>query len=354
LFGVDESLDYLKEIMPGNKALGLLAQLDFENWVMSQGVNVQNKYMQGCWLVASRSDDFYALRTCFFVWPEVVKAGALPSLIQGLERSRQFHGMCSSLNNSSLDVIHCFATFSGSQPTLTDVSWNIFRYRNERLAEQSPDRYFAGWKGRGRRSLGKPWKDETTHKFNQLNGASLTRIVLPQLFYNGFFKGVYSAGTMDPYDTDGFVVSYDGRVFPVELKEKFPFEHQSIGKTFGVDAGRILMLLRICLPTNSNAFYIVREVDESSHRGFVNWKFIRLDEVLMKCSWQLQAGGPGMASSATSAGSQTSTVLIPYRCFSTLTPEVLSDGYLGEISSLSENARDVAKEFLKKMRALDT
>ena len=189
----------------------------------------------------------------------------------------------------------------------------------------------------------------TVDKINDLEADALTSLALPQLFYNGFFKAIYKAGTMDPYDTDGFIISYDGRVYPIELKEKFPFEHSAIGETIGVDAGRILMMLRICLPLNANGFYIVREVEATPERELVGWKVMHLDEVLMKCSWNLQSGGPSMASRAGGRGSRTSTILMPYRAFSNLTAETFSDNNLRRNATLTENIRQTAEEFMRRL-----
>jgi len=54
------------------------------------------------------------------------------------------------------------------------------------------------------------------------------------------------------------------------------------------------MMLRICLPMNINGFYIVREVEETEERRFVGWKIIRLDELLMKCNWNLARAEPNI------------------------------------------------------------
>lgn len=336
-------------IMPGHKALGLLAQLEFERWIDAQDVTVRNKYFRGCWIAALRGGDFYAIRTSFFVHQEIRLENGLREAINAIIENRQFHALCSSLNSAGFDTIHCFPVTNSRKFSTGDVKWKIYRYENERLVHEDPDRYFSVWRGRGRVSRPRQWMASTVEKFKKLDEKSLTSLVLPQLFYNDFFKGRYKANVMDPYDTDGFMISYDGRVFPIEVKEKFPFNHQQIGRTIGIDVGRILMMLRICLPLNTNGLYIVREVEETAERKLVGWKVIRLDELLMKCSWNVQAGGPGMASSAGGAGSPTSTILIPYRVFSELTPEIFSDNYFRQHATLTESARRRAQEFVTEL-----
>ena len=345
----EEAFDYLRGIMPGHKGLGLLAQLRFEEWVNSQGERTRNKYFPGCWIVALKHTDFYALRTCFFVWPTIERNDAISSIVDNLLQNRQFQAMCSSLNGAGFDVLQCFPVVDREPATIRGLTWRFHRYCEEELTELVAGEYFERWRGRGRVGRPRPWMESTVEKYSALEQASLTALALPQLFYSNFFKAVYRAGTMDPYDTDGFIISYDGKVFPIELKEKFPFQHSAIGRTLGVDAGRILMLLRTCLPMNSNGFYIVREVEETEERELVGWKIMRLDEVLMKCSWNLQAGGPGMASSAGGRGSRTSTILMPYREFSDMTAETFAETNLRGNATLTENTRRAAEEFMRKL-----
>ncbi len=345
----EEALRYLQSVMPGHKALGLLAQLKLRKWVEEQGERVSNKYFPGCWMVARKESDFYALRTCFFVWPEIERNDDLLDIVATLSSNRQFHAMCSSLNGVGFEVIQCFPIVQEEPATIPRLIWRFYRYQDEQLREQITEDYFCHWRGRGRVSRPRPWMSSIEDKFTDLGEVDLTTLALPELFYNGFFKAVYRANTMDPYDTDGFIISYDGKIFPIELKEKFPFTDRTIGQTIGIDAGRILMMLRICLPINATGFYIVREVEETRERELVGWKIIRLDEVLMKCSWNLRAGGPGMASSARGRGSQTSTILLPHSEFSDMTANIFSETNLQQNASLMENTRYIAEEFIRRI-----
>ncbi len=42
------------------------------------------------------------------------------------------------------------------------------------------------------------------------------------------------------------------------------------------------MLLRLCLPNDSNALYLIRELDEAG--SFIGWKFITLSDIIMTAS----------------------------------------------------------------------
>ena len=168
---------------------------------------------------------------------------------------------------------------------------------------------------------------------------------MTQVFYNSFIKGRYKLTISDPYDADGFIISYSGSVFPLEMKEKYPFDTNT-GSRLGVDVGRILMLLRICLPLNSNAMYIVREVANTEDRDFVGWKMARLDTILLKSYWQGIGGGRGMT------GGATQTITMPYEEFEDITVDTLSEDHLNEISQMSEVVRRQADAFRREVERL--
>lgn len=346
---VDEALNYLKKIMPGNKALGLLAQLEFNKWISKQSYKIKDKFFPGCWIVALKDSEFYALRACFFVHSEVINLSELENVINKIKNDRNYHVLFSSLKSVGFDIIYSIPVVDGESFSLSDIKWRIYRYKREDLVEEDLNQYLSIWQGRGRPSRGGEWRDIIIEKYQNLDEKDITQITLPQLFYNDLFKSIYKANVMDPYDSDGFVISYSGKIFPLEIKEKFPFNHQQIGKTLGIDVGRVLMLLRICLPLNMNAFYIVREVEEAVDRKLLGWKIISLNEILMKCSWNVQAGGPGMANRANETGSPTSTILLPYGAFMDMKPEFFSEENLTKMASLTDNAKVIAQEFLHKL-----
>lgn len=349
----NEALEYLRRIMPGHKALGLLAQKDFEDWIRRAGEQVENKYFSGCWIVSPR-ENFFSRRTCFFVHQSLEPTDSLDNTVADLVRDRGFQSMCSSLTAAGFAVIYFIGhSRSGSESRIVDIGWRGYRYRNEILEQFDVGRFFQNWRGRGRASRGRPWQGPAERLMSELSPRSLTSILLPQLFYNDLLKTTYRVSTQDPYDVDGFIISFDGKVFPIEVKEKFPFDG-ALGPTLGVDAGRVLMMLRIALPMDGNAFYVVREVRDSEKREFVGWKVTTLDQIVMKCSWNLQAGGPGMASSAGGAGGLTSTILLPYGIFGDMSSSIFSENSLTSLWKLSDNVKRQAQLFLTDLERMFT
>ena len=127
------------------------------------------------------------------------------------------------------------------------------------------------------------------------------------------------------------------RCLPIEIKEKFPGE-SSAGAFFGIDAGRLLMLLRLCLPNDSNAVYLIREVTEGERR-FVGWKCMTLSEIVTAASWNLQRGGTGMG------GQETQTVRLPYSCFREFGPNFMSEENMESIKNLPKDIKRIAACF---------
>jgi hypothetical protein len=220
----------------------------------------------------------------------------------------------------------------------------LFKYRNERLDPINAQQFFEIWPGRGRPGRGAAWNSNVIDRYQTVDIQALESLTLNQVFFNSFVKELVRKPIADPYDVDGFFVSYEGKIFPLEIKEKFPFEANKI-RLLGLDAGRILMLMRICLPLDCNGLYVVREVEDSPERRFVGWKITTLDSIIMNCNWNLQAGGTGMT------GGQTQTVTLPYDCYSNMAPETFSDDNLHRISQFSQILRERASTFQNEVEA---
>ncbi len=84
----------------------------------------------------------------------------------------------------------------------------------------------------------------------------------------------------DPYDVDKFIVSLSQKhVLPIKMKETFPVITNK-DRYYVIDTDRIMVLLRISIPSDSNAVYIVRQITEEG-RKFEAWKYITLSQIIM-------------------------------------------------------------------------
>ena len=331
------AISYLQNIMGSNKAMGLVAQADFQKWVHECGGNVQRKYFNGCWVMSPKGSTA-SKRMCFFVHEKIETQDTLRSAVNSLIPNRGFHSLCGSMARSGFGVFHCFAIGDPNTRTLGSLEWALFRYQGENLVRIDAQQFFQIWPGRGRPGRGAAWDARVLDRYQVLDLHALESLVLNQVFFNSFVKELMRKPVADPYDVDGFFVSYEGKIVPLEIKEKFPFEANRI-RLLGIDAGRILMLMRICLPLDCNGLYVIKEVEDSPQRRFVDWKMATLDSIVMNCNWTLQAGGTGMT------GGPTQTVTFPYDCFSSLRAETFSDDNLHRIGEFSNIIKEKAAAF---------
>jgi len=170
----------------------------------------------------------------------------------------------------------------------------------------------------------------------------LKTALLNELFYTGFLKALLKKPVNDPYDVDQFAISLSQKhIFPMEIKEKFAATENSSSKFFGIDAGRIMMMLRLCLPNDANAIYLIRELNEAG--VFQGWKYITLSDIIMASGWNLQAGGRGMG------GQNTQTVKLHYDRFRDFTEDTISEDNLKIIGNMPEEIKKTAQEFSEKI-----
>lgn len=351
--GTHTIIEILDDMWPRNKAKGIYAQTTLTRDVLAGtfGSDAYEKFFSGCWFLAPKETEFYKFRFSFFVHPSVKRTdetSANPKEILG-ERYRPFHAMSEFLNNAGIGAVYVVArTQDGALPLqqigrriYQGITWTFASFENGEFVQRDPSGFFNKWPGnRGRPTYRKrpdEWEVQTRDHFYTLDENRLTELLLNELFFTGFIKGELRKPINDPYDIDSFLLSISQKhVLPIEIKQKFPAEARD-GLFFGIDAGRVMMLLRICLPNDANAIYLIREVQSTGE--FVGWKYITLSDLIMTASWNLQAGGIGMG------GQNTQTIRLPYKYFRQFDPSVVSEDNLQKIGNLPKEAKSVAKDF---------
>jgi len=276
----------------------------------------KQKFYPGCWIVSPKSHDSNKFRYVVSVHEQLVDHEPQETEIDSLldHNKENFYKVAKFLSNASLGVIHAvpFSTtgqidFSRiNSDDFTAVSWTLFFYDEGRLVKKDASYFFSNW-----RAGMKPRKPQQKQKWNNNSQIvsklmnvpieTLEAFVLKEMFYTGCLKSLIKISTNDPYDVDSFILSSEtDDVYPLELKEKSPVykaykrggginEHY-----FGIDSGRILCLERLCSPSDSNAFFVVREVDDSDERNLIGWKVMTLSGIAMASSWNAIPGGTGM------------------------------------------------------------
>lgn len=348
-------VNILENFWPKNKAKGLLAQTILMQEVAAGdfGPEAEEKLLTGCWLLAPKGADFYKYRFCFFVHPRVMRAADefTPKAVFG-DLYRPFHAIAEFMNNAGIGVLYVVpVTETGELPLdeilargFTNINWVFLSFQNGEFIERDPREFFDRWPGdRGRAGNATAWDERTKTKIAALDTEILTELLLNELFYIGFIKGILKKPLSDPYDVDSFLISLSQQnIFPMEIKEKFPAASAN-EKFFGIDAGRVMMLLRVCLPNDANALYLIRELDEQGN--FIGWKYITLSDIVMTSSWNLQAGGPGMG------GGSTQTIKLPYDYFKTFNADAISEDNLRQIGDMPKDIKLLAREFGRELSA---
>jgi hypothetical protein len=352
----NSTVELLESLWKSNKAKGLLAQGTFLEELErgNFGADAKEKIFSGCWTLSPKETDFYKFRYSFFIHPRITKTESKqidPKELLGT-LYRPFFAVAEFLNNASIGVNYVVTSSPDGQIPFDEIKaqrfnklcWKFLNFQNGSFQEYDPFPFFQGWAGtKGRASKGATWDAVIKQKMLKLSDNTLEGLLLNELFYTGFMKGTLKKPLNDPYDVDSFLVSISQRhILPMEIKEKFPRDTRE-GKFFGIDAGRIMMLLRLCLPNETNAIYLIRELDEKGN--FIGWKYITLADLVMTSSWNLQAGGKGMG------GQSTQTVRLPYDYFKTFGKNEFSEEKLKEIGSLSKDAKCIAKQFGDKLSA---
>jgi hypothetical protein len=348
-----EIVRVMHDLWPKNKAKGILAQAVLMQEIKAGvfGKDAREKMIPGCWVLAPKRADFHTLRFSFFVHPKVLKTGDIPETPKAIlgEMYRPFHAVSEFIDNSGIGLGYVIpSTKTGELPykelgqrMFGEINWNLYCFRNGSFEPFGIEQFFNKWAGnRGRASYGKEWDQNTTEKMPKLNEDVLVEILLKELFMTGYLKNIQKKPFNDPYDLDSFMISLSQKqILPMEIKEKFPGGDNE--KFFGIDAGRILLLLRFCLPNDANAVYLIREMDEAGK--FIGWKYMTLSDIVMSSSWNLQAGGSGMG------GQSTQTVRLPYDDFRKFDADTFSEDNLKMIGILPKDVKTKAKEFSDKI-----
>lgn len=335
---------HLEKLWSENKAKGFLAQVLFRREITSGSLSShRRKFFGGCWVLTPKTREFFKFRFTFFTHPALLRDSPSDTLepedILGGADGLKFQMIAGFLRRAGIGVLYAIPV--GADIThLEQIRWLLYRYdtKDEKLKRVNPNIFFSRWRGVGKPPHGEAWSDEVREAYMGLEEEELTMLLLNEAFFAVFIKQRYRKTVKDPYDIDGFLLSYStGSVLPLEIKEKFPAKKEN-SRFFGLDAGRILLLLRLCLPNDANALYVIREVKRED-RGFIGWKFMPLSDIIATASWVLLHGGRGMSRE------ETHIVALPYDSFRVLDSQVLSNDYLGEIASLPEEIKRLANEF---------
>jgi len=342
---------FSKVYWTNNKAKGIVAQSKFfEEFSVGSFKHAKNtNVFPGCWLFSPKQSGWERKRTAFFVHPEITKYHKTGKKETTNQTPTNFKIVSDFLSDSQITVIYAtpiaknslniipskddFDSLDGldrfiikpqkeeDKKTNKEIRERIKLSTNPIIEELNSCiewindidliEFFDSWEGTGgwASRSNKPWTKNTESEFEKLQPQTLEANFLFEFFHVGFLKTHLKKPFNDPYDVDGFLLN-GSVVCPIEIKEKFPAKiaKNSTINFFGIDVGRVIMMLRLCIGTGNEAFYIIREMDEETKK-FVEWKYMLLSDIIKFSSWNLSAGGIGMT------GGATQTLRLPYNEF---------------------------------------
>src|SRR6185437_16187784 len=214
-----------------NKLNGLLAEIDFRNYLASLGYS--NRVSVGGWIARNEGAGNFG-RHAIAIFPEAIQPGQpypigrpLPSPPAGL------HTICATFHQIGIHSYYC-ATTIGVTNDPRSVSWSCMQ-----LGVPHPGAYqgfpatITGFRPRVRRY---GWLRNTT------NVASVPAISVPEEFSKENLRITFQSAFMaEVSDIDGIFWG-NQFTYPIEIKEKTVANDNKLGDWFGLDVGPFVKL----------------------------------------------------------------------------------------------------------------
>lgn len=292
-----------------NKLHGLLAEIDFRNYINSLGFG-QNVSMGG-WIARSEGAGTFGHNTVV-LFPEIIQQGVnYPSDRRLPTPSSGLHTICSTFHQIGISSSFCAATI-GQKDDPSSIRWEFVQLG---VPTQQPYVAFPfvlrGFNARPR-----------NYNFLRYN-TDISRIppaAVPEEFSKEHLRVCFqSAFLSELSDIDGILWGSQ-YTYPIEIKEKTSDQDRRLGDYFGLDVGPFVKLAFYAAKRgNLHSIFIVREIDDPVNRNLINWWFITFDRLAQFASWIPIAGGRSML------GGASTVVKVPKAEFQILNMQALQN-----------------------------
>lgn len=295
--------DYLSTSMSSlnqNKLNGLLAEVDFRNYLSSLGF--AERVSLGGWIARSEGANQFGHNTVVF-FPETIKPSVdysstrqLPSPDYGL------HTICATFHQIGIHSYFCSPIVERTDDTQS-IQWSAVQLG---LPVQQPYMPFPqtiqGFQVRPRR-----------YNFLRysLDVSSIPTVTVPEEFSKEHLRVSFQDQFMSEMsDVDGIFWG-NQYTYPVEIKEKTAAKDNKVGAYFGLDVGPFVKLAFYAAKRgNLHSVFVVREIDNPLERNLVSWWIITFEQMAQFASWNPISGGTNMR------GGGSTTIKIPKSEFS--------------------------------------
>lgn len=313
-FTIDEMRRYLAKTlssMNSNKINGVLAEIDFRNYVSSLGFSA--RVSGGGWIVRSdaRGEFDFAQNTAV-LFPETIQPDQEYRSDRNLpEPHRGLHTICATFHQIGIKSYYCAATIQDNNADKR-VVWKSTELG---LPDVQPYLDFpqslTGFNLRNR-----------AYNFERYNTDStiIPENAVPEEFSKESLRVCFNTHFYtEPSDVDGLFWGRE-KTYPIEIKEKTRANDRSIGDYFGLDVGPFVKLAFYAAKRgNLHSMFVVREIDDAQDRNLVAWRFITFERLAQYASWVFRSGGRSMT------GGRSATVRIPANQFSVLNERTMSE-----------------------------
>jgi hypothetical protein len=294
-----------------NKVNGILAEIDFRNYVGELGFG--ERVSEGGWITRCKfSDDLHFAQNTIVFFPEtVVPDHAYRANGDFAEPPRRLHTICATFHQIGIRSYYCVPVVTGSDDEPSINWWSAELGRPDTSGYQPFPECIGGFEERRRRYNFLHYENDVRLIPDEAIPIEFSKESLRISFVNRFYAEIS--------DVDGLFWGQE-RTYPIEVKEKTRATDRDVGDYFGIDIGPFVKLAYYAARRgNLHSMFVVREIGDESNRDLVAWRFITFEDLARYASWNFRAGGRSMT------GGRSATVRIPADQFRTLNSEALSE-----------------------------
>lgn len=290
-----------------NKLNGLLAEVDFRNYLADLGL--AERVSVGGWIARSEGANQFGHNTVVF-FPETITPSMdfseyrqLPNPDYGL------HTICATFHQIGIHSYFCSPVVE--QTDVTDsINWRAVQLGLPVQQAYMPfPENIQGFQIRPRRY--------NFLRYN-LDVSGIPEATVPEEFSKEHLRVSFQNQFMSEMsDVDGIFWG-NQYTYPVEIKEKTAAKDNKVGPYFGLDVGPFVKLAFYAAKRgNLHSVFVVKEIDNPIERNLVNWWIITFEQMAQFASWNPISGGTNMR------GGGSTTIKIPKSEFSPMNLERL-------------------------------
>jgi hypothetical protein len=284
-----------------NKLHGLLAEIDFRNYLSAVGFS--DRVSVGGWIARCTGPNQFG-KNVIVMFPESIQPNVeyapdrlLPDPSHGL------HTICATFHQIGIRSFFCSPVLRTNESTA--IVWKAVELglpTQQKYIDFPNDIQGFNIRTRGYNFL--RYKSDVSIIPDEKLAEEFSKENIRVTFQN-HFMGELS-------DIDGILWGQQF-TYPIEIKEKTAAPDRVMGEFFGIDVGPFVKLAFYAAKRgNLHSIFVVREIDNSETRNLVKWWFITFEKMAQYAGWTPIAGGMNMR------GSGSSVIKIPNSEFSEL------------------------------------